>query len=707
MAGLVAPFAYFFLRGDKERKARAAERKDEVAARIHLGYLRAANGIPGSTRPSEASAEDYEKVLMTSRDVIRPVGRDGTPLNAGCCVERIVESVGGAQSWRNARVKKIYSNGLIDLWFSEEHREELNVKPFAVRAPSKSRQVLGRNTITGIINKGGARTVKKVEAKTRGMLDHSETNSNTNTGFMGRPSLFMRKIKERQWRLDRQRVLNEVVYENQAPGQGPFALACQEGDLTSAIYLYRTNQEGLDIVRRTDALGRTPLMLACANGRVSIAKWLHENGAAPDVEGVTYRGSTCMSFACRSGNVDVCTWLLNVAHCPMGHLRQPDNAGLTPMHWAAAKGHTVILHFLRAAGAGADVRAFDAEGYSPMWRASLREHASSCHWLLLHGALRARYTSSVPRPEDSELDQAIYVEVCAASGAELSMRAWALTELKLHSNKLVNTKKSLSPGGYKDERDIVEEAARLRNLRAFVNHLGPSFPEDDSSNAIEPWCFDDLPRILEDDNELVCRSPAKVVEEVSSYPTVYVVEEWIPPLESVDPPIIQRAAIEAANGPDSLEGGSSTAEETLRAEATAEAAPIDALESIADENPPLDQTLPSRDDAETYLLRAKVALAGKPGGFNELKAAFDGLGKCWSEQKSLLQGSEREEERIAALASEETLAAARLVNVFLGIDPGKAKGLLEEFISMLVPYESAQVQVLRREMGKVFDSDAR
>jgi len=700
MAGLVAPFSYFFLRGDKERNARAAERKAEVAARIHLGYLRAANGIPGSARPSEASAEDYEKVLLTSCDVVRPVGRDGTLLSAGCYAERLVELAGGAQAWRNARVMKIYSNGLIDLWFSEEHREELNVKPFAVRAPAKSRQLLARDMIAGVTKKGGTGKFKEVEAKIRGVLDRSEPHSSGNVGFMGRSSLFMRKIKERQWRLDRQRVLNEVVYENQAPGQGPFALACQEGDLTSAIYLFRTNQDSPDIVRRADALGRTPLMLACANGHISVAKWLHDNGAATDVEGVTYRGSTCMSFACRSGDVDVCAWLLDVARCPESHLRQPDNAGLTPMHWAAAEGHTTVLHFLRAAGAGADVRAFDAEGYSPMWRASLREHASSCHWLLLHGTMRARYISSVPRPEDSELDQAIYVEVCAAPGAELSMRAWALSELNEH--KQDTSKQSLSSGSFKDGIDTVENAAQLRNLRAFVNHLGPSFPEDESSNALEPWSFDELPRIAEDDYELVNRSPERS-EEARSNSSVYVVEEWIPPLESVDAATTQGAAIEA-NVPKAPEGESKTAEESLHMEAAAEAAPYDALGSIADKNQIVQHTLPSRNDAKTYLLRAKIALAKKPGGFDELKAAFDGLGKCWSAQKTHLQGPEPEEERLASLADAEALAAARLVEVFQGIDQETAKGLLEEFISMLVPFESAQVRVLRREMEKAFET---
>jgi hypothetical protein len=698
---------------------------------------------------------------------------------------------------------------LVDLWFSGDRSEEVNVKPFAVRAPLKSLGTQARSALLDAKNKGlkaaAEATVKlKGVATTAGDgLSNTVLTLDKGVGFKAKAALIISKIKERHWHLDRQRVFIEVVYENKAPAQWPLALACQEGDLTSAIFSFRTDRDGPDFVRRADALGRTPLMLACANGHVAVARWLHKNGGAPDVAGVTYRGSTCMSFACRSGSLETCAWLLTTAGCPKHHLRQPDNAGLTPMHWAAAEGHTPVLHFLRAAGAGADVRSFDAEGYSPVWRASLGNHAAACHWLLLHGAMRARYTSSIPRPEDSEIDQAIYVEVCAAPGEEVSVRAWAFSELEKRSGKaLLKAKKKGLSGGPNGMRDDVEEAACLRNLLAFVNHLGPSVNESDGSNEEEPWSFEDLAGIPEDENEPVSPSRdryGETDEETLSVPQVYVVEEWTPPLNAAEeaarkytadaeaaviahrdtteaarvaaPEAATRAAVEAergvavgktfettentgtndevihvvavakdADGVGAVLHGAlavkgavkdvadcsanavvrgvtvvkdsakdsvvQSAEAVVHNATVAKDAIVDGASAVVGsfkKEPPKAPPPPSREDARKFLNSVKKSLAAKPGGFDNFKLAFGGLGVSWSARKKIPRDFPPGEERTTALTAAEKregLVAAKLVEVFRGVEPAKAISLLESFIAMLVPFEC--IPFFRAEIDKVF-----
>lgn len=82
----------------------------------------------------------------------------------------------------------------------------------------------------------------------------------------------------------------------------------------------------------------TPLMLACAQGDVRTVRAIIEIGgarASACMETKVLVSSTPLHVACRYGNAAVATTLLELGALVDAH----DTIGMTPLHFAAAKGH--------------------------------------------------------------------------------------------------------------------------------------------------------------------------------------------------------------------------------------------------------------------------------------------------------------------------------------------------------------------------------
>jgi ankyrin repeat protein len=121
------------------------------------------------------------------------------------------------------------------------------------------------------------------------------------------------------------------------------------------------HQARIDQPDRTRA-GLTPLMTAIEGGNKEAAKFLKENGA--DLHRTDNFKRSVLHFAARGGNVEILETLLSQ---PGTNVDALDGRARTPLHHACKKDRKDAVEALL--NHGADAKAFDFEGMTPLHRA--------------------------------------------------------------------------------------------------------------------------------------------------------------------------------------------------------------------------------------------------------------------------------------------------------------------------------------------------
>ncbi|XP_066916228.1 poly [ADP-ribose] polymerase tankyrase-like [Clytia hemisphaerica] len=93
----------------------------------------------------------------------------------------------------------------------------------------------------------------------------------------------------------------------------------------------------------------TPLGLAAAKGHYETVKFLHENGASPDLK--MRRNKTALMYACMNGHSQIVAYLLRIGVNPDAR----DSSDNTPIHYAAAYGWYHCVKLLLEGGADANI----------------------------------------------------------------------------------------------------------------------------------------------------------------------------------------------------------------------------------------------------------------------------------------------------------------------------------------------------------------
>ena len=119
--------------------------------------------------------------------------------------------------------------------------------------------------------------------------------------------------------------------------------------------------------------GRTPdgcteLMLACQDGQLTVARFLLDHGADPNLG--KHNGSTALFKAAQEGYTDICRMLIH-AHA---HIDARFCSGATPLGVAACRGHVAVARLLLSMDADATVVATD--GMNPADMAKCNGHAA-------------------------------------------------------------------------------------------------------------------------------------------------------------------------------------------------------------------------------------------------------------------------------------------------------------------------------------------
>ena len=143
------------------------------------------------------------------------------------------------------------------------------------------------------------------------------------------------------------------------PSHCPYALDC-------AHLIIKARVNPSEYGRTPD--GCTELMLACQDGQVTVARFLLDHGADPNLG--KHNGSTALFKAAQEGNTDICRMLIH-AHA---HIDARFCSGATPLGAAACGGHVAVARLLLSMDADATVVASD--GMNPADMARCNGHAA-------------------------------------------------------------------------------------------------------------------------------------------------------------------------------------------------------------------------------------------------------------------------------------------------------------------------------------------
>ena len=157
-------------------------------------------------------------------------------------------------------------------------------------------------------------------------------------------------------------------------GRTALHLAAENGCGAAANALVANGAE----VDAVDRYGNTPLHFAAANGHAGIAECLLAAGARVNAKDTIY-SSTPLHKVARGGHIDVLTALAAGAD-----LNAVNERGRTPLHVAAAYGHTEMTSALISVGV--DVNRRDFYGESPLHLSAFYQHLDCMEALIEGGA---------------------------------------------------------------------------------------------------------------------------------------------------------------------------------------------------------------------------------------------------------------------------------------------------------------------------------
>ena len=139
-------------------------------------------------------------------------------------------------------------------------------------------------------------------------------------------------------------------------------------------------------VNQPDQMGATPLHDAAWTGNREIALYLLEHGADPKARHAE-GGSTPVAYACIKNDLA----MVELLALHGADIRAADNTGETPLHLAVDRGYQELAGWLIEKGATVNVR--DKAGSAPIDEASRRGFDLIVKVLLEHGGSRRRRES--------------------------------------------------------------------------------------------------------------------------------------------------------------------------------------------------------------------------------------------------------------------------------------------------------------------------
>ena len=154
-----------------------------------------------------------------------------------------------------------------------------------------------------------------------------------------------------------------------AQGLTPLFLASRDGH-EGIVELLSSQQEAN--LESGDSLAHTPLCVAVANGHLRIFARLLRRGANPHAK--DKNGMIPLHIAAKRGNTDAVKSLLKTLGGGRGNINELDNAGNTPLLYAAATGKKDLVEAL--VRAGADLKARNRKGETSLSVAKKLGHAS-------------------------------------------------------------------------------------------------------------------------------------------------------------------------------------------------------------------------------------------------------------------------------------------------------------------------------------------
>lgn len=153
--------------------------------------------------------------------------------------------------------------------------------------------------------------------------------------------------------------------------------AAERGDLETVKALLSEDPSLLH--DNSGAEGRYPLHCAIRGNRGDVARFCIEQGA--DVNAKDIHGASLLNYASYWGLIDIVNLLIEE-----GALVKKDATprGVTPLHWAAAQGHSEIVKILIQKGV--DVNANQFRGRTPLHMAVRSGHTDTARMLIQKGA---------------------------------------------------------------------------------------------------------------------------------------------------------------------------------------------------------------------------------------------------------------------------------------------------------------------------------
>jgi ankyrin repeat protein len=148
-------------------------------------------------------------------------------------------------------------------------------------------------------------------------------------------SRFIQKLVELVVELKIPDVLNAASADH--VGMRPLHWACTEGCIPHVALLLKS---GADLEAK-DTSGCTPLLIAAQYGQVKVVAYLLQNGA--NIKAVDSSRDSALHWAAYKGSIQVCGLL---SYYQTLDWSTQDTYGQTPIHLAALRGHTSVVHYI-------------------------------------------------------------------------------------------------------------------------------------------------------------------------------------------------------------------------------------------------------------------------------------------------------------------------------------------------------------------------
>jgi ankyrin repeat protein len=170
--------------------------------------------------------------------------------------------------------------------------------------------------------------------------------------------------------------------------QRKFNLACKNGHLKVAQWLYTYNgiYEGDKI--NIHHYFETPFISACENGHLEVAQWLFSLGEKEEKIKIHIDEDRAFTWACANGHLEVAQWLYSLGGVNI-HARNDD-----AFCWSCKKGHLEVSQWLYSLGG---VNIHSADDFAFKW-ACYNSHLEVAQWLWSLGGFHKNDIKTTHQP---------------------------------------------------------------------------------------------------------------------------------------------------------------------------------------------------------------------------------------------------------------------------------------------------------------------